>query len=150
MIRRVVISMLLSAGISVAHSADCSGLDKVLQDRAKMDSRMGWLVDAARVAFQKEPPPTSLCGSLSSVIKVATSGAKQGGRRLEDDRPVSPAEAQANIDKATANPRVRELLGKAPAGDESTRLMYEAAIFDWGGFYAARDLRIAQLRQKAR
>jgi hypothetical protein len=150
MIRALVLTILLSAAAAAAHACDCSGLDKVLQDKAQMNSRMGWLVNAAKLAFQKEPPPDSLCGPLSSVIKVATSGSTQGGRRLEDDPPVNPAEAQADVDKALANSRLRDLLDNAPSGDEGTRLLYEAAIFDWGGYYKARDFRIAQLRQKAR
>jgi hypothetical protein len=149
MFRSFALSVLLSLSTAVVHAGDCTGLDKMLRDKPHMDSKMGWLVDAAKLAFEKTPPPDSLCGSLSSVIKVAAGGSKQGGRRLEDDRPVSPAEVQADVDKAMANPRIRDLLDNTQASDEGTRLMYEAAIFDWGGYYKARDWRIAQLRQKA-
>jgi hypothetical protein len=68
----------------------------------------------------------------------------------EDDPPVNPAEAQADVDKALANSRLRDLLDNAPSGDAGTRLLYEAAIFDRGGYYKPRDFRISQLRQRAR
>lgn len=90
------------------------------------------------------------CGSLSSVLGKLSNNSKPGGRRLEEDRPFNPAEAQANLKKAEADPEVHQRLEhiRQTVADPNQRLLYQAAALDEEGYYPARDLLIGQLRQK--
>jgi hypothetical protein len=88
------------------------------------------------------------CGSLTTVWGKITRQGKTGGRQLEKDRPLNVAEAEANLATALKNPVVRERLDRVAmeVDDPGARLVYEAAILDEEGFYAARDLKIQQLQ----
>ncbi|MNE85769.1 hypothetical protein D3C80_1828040 [compost metagenome] len=75
---------------------------------------------------------------------------RTGGRKLEEDRPYNPSQAQANYAQAQADPDVRQRLdavGKE-VSDGNLRLLYQAAILDEEGYYGARDMLVRQLRQQ--
>ena len=54
------------------------------------------------------------------------------------------------MDAAHRDPEVRDLLEEVARDtpDANVRLFYEAAILDDGGYYAARDAKIDQLRKQ--
>jgi hypothetical protein len=54
------------------------------------------------------------------------------------------------MEAAHRDPEVRDLLEQVARDtpDANVRLLYEAAILDDGGYYAARDAKIAQLRER--
>ncbi|AOE84160.1 hypothetical protein [Pseudomonas sp. TCU-HL1] len=90
------------------------------------------------------------CGSLTSVLDSVVNTRKTGGRKLEEDRPFNPSEAQANLADAQSDPAVQQRLDQVrkEVPDSNQRLVYEAAILDEEGYYGARDLRIRQLQQQ--
>jgi hypothetical protein len=90
------------------------------------------------------------CGSLTSVASKILNRARIGGRKLEQERPLNVAEAQANVDTALRDGAVRQRIEQVgrDVKDANARLVYEAAIFDEEGFYSARDLRIQQLSER--
>lgn len=126
--------LLLTASLTVV-AQDCKGLQDLqaqgLQDLSK-------------------DPPQSDCGSLISVLDRLTNTHKTGGRKLEEDRPFNAQAAQTDLAKAQADPEVRQRLEKVrkQIADPNRRLLYEAAVLDEEGYYAARDLRINQLKQQ--
>jgi hypothetical protein len=137
-------SLIIVAGVLANGSvdaADCVGLAK-LEDT-------GGLVANVLSIFRSQDSDLAACGSLGSVVAKATKQKKIGGRQLEKDRPLNPAEAQANLDAAQKNPAVRARLERVAkeVQDEQVRTVYEAAILDEEGFYAARDLKIQRLQQ---
>lgn len=90
------------------------------------------------------------CGSLTSVLDSVANRKKIGGRKLEEDRPFDPNEAQANLVEAQSDPAVRQRLEqiRKDVPDSNQRLLYEAAILDEEGYYSARDMHIRQLQQQ--
>jgi hypothetical protein len=125
----VMLVLSLSAlGHDLGHAAECVGL---APEVSKQDSTL------------------AACSSLTSVWAKVTKQKKVGGRQLEKERPLNPAEAQANLAAAQKDPAIRARLERAAKeiADPIVRLVYEAAILDEEGFYAARDLKIQQLQQ---
>jgi len=88
------------------------------------------------------------CSSLKTVMAKIAGRKRTGGRGLEKDKPFNLAEAQANLAAAQKNPTVQERLARVAkeVDDPEARLVYEAAVLDEEGFYAARDLKIQQLQ----
>ncbi len=93
---------------------------------------------------------SSHCSGLLSVFKRLASNKKIGGRELEKDKPLDRAAAQQEVDGATTDPKLKAELDqiKATEPDELRRLALEAALFDENLLYAARDLRIEEIRSK--
>jgi hypothetical protein len=93
---------------------------------------------------------SSHCDSLASVFKRLASNPKFGGRELEKNKPLDKAAAQAEVDKALADPKLKAELEqiKATEPDELRRLALEAALFDANQLYGARDLRIEEISGK--
>jgi hypothetical protein len=118
-------------GHGLAHAAECVGLAPEVNAPNKQDSTL------------------AACSSLASVWAKVKSQKKVGGRQLEKDRPLNPAEAQANLAAAQKDPAIRARLERAAKEipDQNVRMVYEAAILDEEGFYAARDLKIQLLQQ---
>jgi hypothetical protein len=90
------------------------------------------------------------CGNLGSIFKRLASNPKFGGRELEKNKPLDKAAAQAEVDKAMADPKLKAELEqiKATESDELRRLALEAALFDANQLYGARDLRIEEISGK--
>ena len=123
------VAWLLSAlGHGSGHAAECVGLAPEVQQ-----ANQG----------------LAACSSLTSVWAKVTKQKKIGGRQLEKERPLNPAEAQANLAAAQKDPAIRARLDRLATEipDQNVRMVYEAAILDEEGFYAARDLKIQQLQQ---
>jgi hypothetical protein len=137
----------LLMGSTAAHADKCVGLEKFAAEKPGLSAKPAFL---QLKAAGEAPPPGVDCSSLSSVFKRVVDGTRTGGRKLEEDKPFDRAEAQANLEKALENPEVRAQLEKLQhdVPDETTRLLYEAAVLDSEGFYDARELRIHQLREK--
>lgn len=141
--KRAAIAVLLFLVLSEAEANECVGLQKI------RESLMA--ANKPRVAKLAEDTPEKVpCGSIGPVLSRLARRETTGGRRLERDRPVSAAQVQAEMDAAHRDPEVRDLLEEVARDtpDANVRLFYEAAILDDGGYYAARDAKIDQLRKQ--
>lgn len=127
----------LLAGIaSVSAAQDCTGLTKILKDAPQQ--------------LQAVNPQGASCASLTSVMGLVIHRNKTGGRRLEEKKALNVTAAQAEVNKALADSKIRAKVDKLKqqVPDEQVRLYLEAAIFDEEGYYGARDLRVQQLAEK--
>lgn len=127
----ILVFSLSALGHDLGHAAECVGLAPEVNAPSQQDSTL------------------AACSSLTSVWAKVTKQKKVGGRQLEKERPLNPAEAQANLAAAQKDPAIRARLERAAKEipDPNVRMVYEAAILDEEGFYAARDLKIQQLQQ---
>lgn len=125
---------------SPVHAQKCVGL---IQNQATAPRALVAFVNSL---LALDPP----CGSAKAVLSRVISRDKTGGRKLEPDRPLDLAKAQANLDAAMRDPAVRARVDKARAEitDESVLLAFEASIFDDEGYYDARDLKLQQLLRR--
>jgi hypothetical protein len=118
---------------------------------ADVMSRLGQLASAAKMMISKDATIAD-AKSVDGVLKLVIEGKRPGGRSLEANKPLSPGEAQANLDKAMRDPlakgRIEEM--RHQVSDPQLRLLFEAAILDEEGFYGARDLKIGELEQAVR
>ena len=128
---------------SSVEASECVGLQKIRQSLMAAN-------EPRTAALATQPPGTVRCASMVSVLSRLARRDTTGGRRLERDRPASAAQAQADLDAATRDPEVRGLLEQVArdTSDPNARLLYEAAILDDGGYYAARDAKIDLLRKR--
>jgi hypothetical protein len=87
------------------------------------------------------------CTSLNAVIKRLFSTTKAGGRKLENDKPLDVAAAEAERKKALADHDYVDMLKPllADETDPVRRLLLEAAVLDDFGYYQARDLLLQQI-----
>jgi hypothetical protein len=137
---------LLCATYGTATRADsCRGLENFKAQSAAFEQ----LKAAIASIFSANTEPVE-CGSLVSVLGSVSNLSKPGGRRLEEDRPFNPAQAQANLKQAEADPEVHQRLEhiRKTFKDPTQSLLYQAAALDEEGYYPARDLLVGQLRQK--
>lgn len=137
------IGVLLLLAATTAFGADCKGLKELAGRATKPVQQLIEVVSRDSNAQNK-------CGSLASVLHLVGNTPKQGGRKLEDERPFDAHEAQAELAQAHADPVLRRRLDeiRKDIPDGPQRLLYEAATFDEEGYYSARDLRIRQLQQQ--
>lgn len=138
--KRLVALLILGMCCTPALAQKCQGL---LEAKAIASS-------ALQAVYQALLGSDADCGSIKVIIGRIVSRERTGGRKLEADRPVDPAKAQANLDAALRDPHVaaRITQGRKNITDEAALLAYEAAVFDEEGFYGARDLRVQQLQQR--
>jgi hypothetical protein len=148
-----VVVTVLAAAANMAHAEPCVGLEKfeprgtgtkpVFLSQIKAANAAG--AAAGKVAI----PQNVSCDSLVTVLSSLIDGKRSGGRKLEQDKPLDPADAQANLAAALQDPQVKEQLDglKRDVSDENIRILYEAAVLDAEGFYGARELLIEKLRQ---
>ena len=124
---------------------DCVGLSKVLPATPLQKSFIEAVID-----LWKSNPDKASCSSYASVADAAINGNKISGRRLEDKKELNIAQAQANLDKALADPAIRKRIEAVneQVSDDKVRMYLEAVILDEEGFYGARNLRIKQLGDK--
>lgn len=135
---------LFLTGMGLAQAEGCPNIARINSTGASV------ALKALYEAFIDAPARGAACGSLTSVLNKIGNRGKTGGRRLENDKPLDPKEAQANLDAALKDPEIRIRMDKVrnETTDENTRLVYEAAILDEEGYYNARELIIQRLRQK--
>jgi hypothetical protein len=90
------------------------------------------------------------CDSLRSVARLIMERNVTGGKKLKDNEVFDPVKAKKELDLALGDPAVKATLDSARAKitDDDEWLYYQAAVFDAEGFYAARDLRIMEIKQK--
>lgn len=143
---RFTLAILFMFAATAANAAEeCVGLTSKLKSNEGASSFSKAVINAI-LGYAEGPG----CSSLTSVMDVVLHGSKTSGRRLEDKKALNVAQAQANLDKALADPsigaRMEKLKQHAP--DEKVRLYLEAAILDEEGYYDARDLRVQQLTEK--
>lgn len=141
-------TLLLLCGTS-AFAQDCKGVQSLnLKAKAKASGSSAW--DRLVTAITNDSTERVECGSLEMVLSSVAKIHKPGGRKLEEDRPFNPQEAQANLAEAQSEPLVKKRLEQIRKNvpDANQRLLYEAATFDEEGYYGARDLRIRQLQQQ--
>jgi len=135
-----------------AIAAGCDGLAaKVKKTPAQSETDKGILAKIAVLLDMKDPTPENVdCSSVVVAVQSLVNPSRPGGRRLEPYAGLDRAAAQAEVDSALQKPEVQQAIEavhqKYP--DEDIRLLMEAAVFDNDGSYAARDLRLAQLREK--
>ena len=137
---------LLILGTGAAYAQQCVGLASRL-DRDNSRS----LVDATTILNSRSVKSSEeLCGSLANIFAKIANHKRPGGRKLEEDKPLDQAAAQANLDEALKDDAIRARLEEAreDVTDENARLILEAAILDSEGYYNARELIVAQLIQR--
>ncbi len=88
------------------------------------------------------------CAAVLSVMRLAGSSPKSGGRKLEEDKKFDPQAAEQERAAARADPAFAAALAGELAGeaDPVRRLVREAAMLHDAGHYKARDLLVIQLR----
>jgi hypothetical protein len=135
-----LIALIAWSLVPPAAAQKCVGL---VQNQASAPRALAAFIDSL---LALNPP----CGSAKAVLARVVSRDKTGGRKLEADRPLDLARAQANLDAALRDPAVRARLDKArtETADANVLLAYEATILDDEGFYDARDLKLQQLLQR--
>lgn len=139
----VFAAVLLLVGTTNVFGVDCKGLkDLNLGSSDPLQQLLS--------AIKGDSKARAECGSLASVLDRVVNTRKRGGRRLEDERPFDPNEAQANLAQAHGDPAVRRRLEqiRKDVPDGPQRLLYEAATLDEEGYYSARDMRIRELQQR--
>lgn len=139
-----LISLLLPA----VCGAECVGLSKQLGQAEKSVLANIW--GSIQLLVSSEEPVKEDCGSLATVIDHLTNRKRTGGRRLEEEKPLDVQAARADLDKAMQDEEIRARLDKARATfpDETAAMIYQAAILDAAGHYAARDLIVSQLVER--
>ena len=130
--------VLLSAG---AHAADCA---IPAQLKAAQDNSV---TKVFLTVFAGAPQKGVDCGSLASVWQKVTLRGKTGGRKLEGDKPLDVAAAQREWDGALRDAGIGARLKslQKTIADPTELTLYQAAVLDEEGLYAARDWRLIEL-----
>lgn len=132
-----------------AHAGGCDGLAKKI---GKPGPKVEGLISKLTVLLGgADPTPSNVdCSSVVVAIQSLVNPSRTGGRGLEPAAALDRSAAQAEVDSAAQKAEVQQKLEdiRAKIMDEDVRLLLEAAVFDESGLYAARDLRLTQLREK--
>jgi len=135
-----------------AISAGCDGLAaKVKKLPAKDRNTDKFFAKLLVFLDLADPTPENVdCSSVVVAVQSLVNESRTGGRRLEPNAGLDRAAAQIEVDSALQKPQVQQAIEAIhhKYSDEEVRLLMEAAVFDEDGSYAARDLRLAQLREK--
>lgn len=145
--RLAKICLLVSLGwVGCAGAKDCIGLRELQNQKPRVAS----IAKNASSVLQRNVSQAPACSALQGVLTQVTNYEKRGGRRLEEEKPLDPAEAQADLRTALGDPALKSRLDalQREIKDDNTRLFFEAAVFDEEGHYGARDLRIQELQQR--
>lgn len=140
------LAVLLAAGPVMAWAGGCPGLGKdVEKDARELAAQMWEDIQASLTAVAEDE-----CKSLVSVVAAAKGKGRGPGRTLEDDQPLDVAAAQAEFAAAMQDAEIRARLEaiRGEVKQENVRLLYEAAVLDAAGKYAARELLVAQVRDR--
>ena len=145
----LLVTIGLLAVVPAVSSAECIGLSKQLGQAEKSVLSNIW--GSIQLLVNSEPAKED-CGSLATVIDHLANRKRTGGRRLEEEKPLDVKAAQADLDKAMKDEEIRARLDKARTTfpDETAAMIYQAAILDSEGYYAARDLIVSQLMERAK
>jgi len=149
-VERMFVLCLIVISIAGAHAVRaeaCDGLEKFALAKQESNEASGFL---ARIKAVFASTAGVDCASLRVALTGVVDGRITGGRKLEPPTALDRAAAQADVASALQIPGVREKIDNIEKNvtDEDVRLLFEAAVFDDAGSYDARDLRIAQLREK--
>jgi hypothetical protein len=145
------ILLCVAAVAAAAHAENdnaCTGLEAVLvQPKGNLPDRV---VERIRTMARSMG---AACSDLSKVLGRLAHGSRQAGKKLEDDKPLDVAAAQAELDQALQqDPELKAQLDalRSTVTDEQTRLIYEAALLQSNSLYGARDLRLQQFLKQAK
>ena len=149
-------------GVAVATAAAygandnaCTGLEAaMLQPKGGLPESVvkRMRIMATNMAAQDIPTGVS-CSALGKVFGRLAHGSRPAGKRLEDDKPLDVAAAQAELDQALQqDPELKAQLEavRSAVTDEEERLLYEAALLQSNNLYGARDLRLQQFIKQAK
>lgn len=154
----MVLTVATIAATAPAHGESdlaCTGLGtgalKVKSDlpRRALESILGMV----QKAEARPMPPGVTCRDLGKILGRLANGSFQGGRKLENGRPLDVAAAQTELDQALQlNPELKTQLDglRNAVTDEQMRMLYEAALLQSNNLYGARDLRLQQLIEQAK
>jgi hypothetical protein len=146
----IAVLYLVSANVALADG--CNGLEKKFGAASHANGKVPGLVSKILVIFGgADPTPENIdCDSVFVALASLLNANPIGGKKLEPTAPLDRAAAQAELDSALKKPEVQQAIDgiKARVTDEDVRMVLEAAVFDNDGEFRARDLRIAQLRDK--
>lgn len=145
--RLAKICLLLALGwAGCAGAKDCIGLRELQNQKPRVAS----MAKEASSVLERNVAQAPACSALQGVLTQVANNEKRGGRRLEEEKPLDPAEAQADLRTALDDPALKSRLAalQREIKDDTTRLFFEAAVFDEEGHYGARDLRIQELQQR--
>jgi hypothetical protein len=133
--------------VNCAAGKDCVGLVELQNQNPPSTSLMKNILSLFRSDMVQTLPA---CSAANGVLNKVNNHTVRGGTRLETEKPLDPAKAQANLQAALSNPSVKGRLAELQriVKDDNTRLFFEAAIFDEEGYYGARELRIQELQQR--
>jgi hypothetical protein len=143
----LIIAALLAA--QGAYAADvCTGLLKSLDQKNKSVGEN--LSGSIKLLFGFAAAED--CGSLATVLDRVSNRKRTGGRRLEEEKPLDVAAAQADLAEAMKDEEIRARVEKAreALGDETAAMIYQATVLDSEGHYAARDLIVSQLVERGK
>lgn len=133
------IALCLLAG--AAQAADCVVPDQLKAAQGNSVTKVFMTVFAG--ARQKGVD----CGSLASVWQKVTLRGREGGRKLDGDKPLDVPAAQREwegaLRDATVGPRLMAL--QKTISDPTELTLYQAAVLDEEGLYAARNWRLVEL-----
>ncbi|NJO13094.1 MAG: hypothetical protein HC872_06095 [Gammaproteobacteria bacterium] len=129
---------------SATQATECVGLIENLKQESREQS--GWRAMLSQLLDGQH------CSSARTVLDKYRNRKVVAGRKLEDDKPLDVAAAQANLDQALADPAISDLFAKARAAtsDEIALTLYQATILDAEGYYLARDLLVRRLSEKGK
>lgn len=138
---RVVLLLALAASTSLIHAAECSPPAQV---KAAQGNSVAQVFAAV---FLGAPAKGVDCGSIASVWQKVVLREKTGGRKLEPDGALDMNAARQEWREAQRNPVIAGRLDAVQknTGNPAEIAIYQAAILDEEGLYAARDARIGEL-----
>lgn len=133
----------------------CTGLEAaLLQPKGNLPPRVVERIRAMARSMQAQAVPMGMaCSDLGKVLGRLVHGSRQAGKKLEDDKPLDIAAAQAEIDQALQqDPELKAHLDalRSTVTDEQERMLYEAALLQSNNLYGARDLRLRQFIEQAK
>ncbi|MDQ2641733.1 MAG: hypothetical protein M3Y79_14270 [Pseudomonadota bacterium] len=137
--------LVLSSGVSWAAGEKCTGLENVGVPEAKASPEQKAAKKKYWRTVQETPPDGVKCSSLRTVLTELFNGTRDGGRRLEELAAPELETGRKELEKARATPEVQAELEKLRAAVPDPELLpiYEAAVLDDAGFFAARKYLIA-------
>ena len=127
----------------------CTGLEAVLlQPRGDLPPPVLERIRTMASSLAAQAVPTGVsCSALGKVFGRLANGSRPAGKRLEDEKPLDVAAAQAELDRALQqDPELKAQLEalRNAVTDEQERVIYEAALLQSNNLYGARDLRLQQ------
>jgi hypothetical protein len=133
----------------------CTGLEATLvQPKGDLPPRVLERIRTMARSMEAQAVPMGLaCADLGKVFGRLVHGTRQAGKKLEGDKPLDVAAAQAELDQALQqDPELKAQLEavRSAAIDEQERLLYEAALLQSNNLYGARDLRLQQFIKQAK